>query len=201
VKILNSATEVEPEKETNGLSMVGVGSGTVVEDITVNYSNDDGVEIWGGTVNLENVSIANCTDDHLDVDSMYVGTVKNLEIDATIGYAAIEMSGNGTLLTLDGFTITVDGFADDASAEGGIFFKKAGVGGKFYNGTINYTSAFAGAIYSQLVPDLDNIDFSNVVINTTTGHDFVNKTDADTDGADEIKEIFDADVTNVINYN
>ncbi len=38
VKILNSATEVEPDKETNGLSMVGVGSGTVVEDITVDYS-------------------------------------------------------------------------------------------------------------------------------------------------------------------
>ena len=65
-------------QETNGLSMVGVGSGTVVENITVDYSNDDGIEIWGGTVNMTNVTISHCTDDHLDVDSMYQGTVKNL---------------------------------------------------------------------------------------------------------------------------
>ncbi|MBT8344326.1 MAG: hypothetical protein KJO45_06385 [Sulfurovum sp.] len=203
VKILNSATEVDTDQETNGLSMVGVGYGTVVEDITVDYSNDDGVEIWGGTVNLENVSISNCTDDHLDVDSMYVGTIKNLEIDATIGYAAIEMSGTGTVLTVDGFTINVDGFADNASAEGGIFFKKDGVGGKFYNGTINYTSAFAGAIYSQLNPELSNIDFGNVVINTTVDHAFVNRTDDATDGADEIEAIFDdgGAAGNVVNYN
>ena len=204
VKVLNSATEVEPDRETNGLSMVGVGSGTVVEDITVDYSGDDGVEIWGGTVNLENVSISNCTDDHLDVDSMYVGTIENLTIDATMGYAAIEMSGTGTVLTLDGFTINVDGFAENTSAEGGIFFKKAGVGGKFYNGTINYNTAFAGAIYSQQIPELTEIDFGNVTINTTGAvgdYDFVDQTDDATDGAAEIKAIFDANVTNVVNYN
>ncbi len=204
VKIFNSATEVEQDKETNGLSMVGVGSGTVVEDITVDYSGDDGVEIWGGTVNLENVSISNCTDDHLDVDSMYVGTIKNLNIDATMGYAAIEMSGTGTVLTLDGFTINVDGFAEDASAEGGIFFKKAGVGGKFYNGTINYNTTFAGAVYSQLIPELTEIDFGNVTINTSGAigdYDFVDRTDDATDGATEIRAIFDANTTNVVNYN
>ena len=204
VKILNSATEVEVDRETNGLSMVGVGSGTVVEDITVDYSGDDGVEIWGGTVNLKNVSIANCTDDHLDVDSMYVGTIENLVINASNGYAAIEMSGTDTVLTVDGFTITVDGFAEDSSAEGGIFFKKAGVGGKFYNGTINYNTAFAGAIYSQQIPELTEIDFGNVTINTTGAvgdYDFVDQTDDATDGAAEIKAIFDANVTNVVNYN
>jgi len=204
VKILNSATVVELDKETNGLSMVGVGSGTVVEDITVDYSNDDGVEIWGGTVNLENVKIAHCTDDHLDVDSMYQGTVKNLEIDATMGYAGIEMSGNDTILTVDGFTINVDGFQNPDKAEGGIYFKNAGVGGKFYNGTINYTSTYAGAIFSAEIPKEENIDFGNVVINTTGAegdYDFVDKTDPATDGADEIKAIFDANNTNVVNYN
>ncbi|GIT98753.1 hypothetical protein [Sulfurovum sp. TSL1] len=190
VKILNSATETGLSQETNGLSMVGVGSGTVVEDITVDYSNDDGIEIWGGTVNMTNVTISHCTDDHLDVDSMYQGTVKNLVINATMGYAGIEMSGTDTVLTVDGFTITVDGFAIPDSAEGGIFFKKSGVGGKFYNGTIIYRSASAGAIYSQQDAKLSNIDFNNVGIYTDIGNTFVNKTDAATDSADEIKNIF-----------
>ncbi len=200
VKILNSATETGLSQETNGLSMVGVGSGTVVEEITVDYSNDDGIEIWGGTVNLTNVTISHCTDDHLDVDSMYQGTVKNLVINATMGYAGIEMSGTGTVLTLDGFMINHNSYAAGVGEfEGGIYFKKAGVGGKFYNGTINYNSTDGAAIYSAKIPDLANIDFGNVEINTVSG-DFEDQTDPTTDGADEIRAIFDGNTSNTINY-
>ena len=104
----------------SALGSSGVGSGTVVEDITVDYSDDDGIEIWGGTVNLTNVTISNCTDDYFDIDDGYNGTVKNLVINTTTGNAGIEMSG-ATSATFDGFTITT---GDTQAKEGGIFFKK-----------------------------------------------------------------------------
>jgi len=167
VKILNSGITMAEDKEINGLSFVGVGSGTVVEDITVNNSDDDGVEIWGGTVNLTNVTISNCTDDYFDIDDGYSGTVKNLTIvQDSMGNAAMEMSGD-TAATFDGFTITQN-YSDK---EGGIFFKKDGIGGHFMNGTVtdsNMVGEEGGAIHSQGVADTANISFENVTLEGTS---------------------------------
>ncbi len=145
VKILNSGIAMEKDKEINGLSLLGVGSGTIIENITVDNSGDDCIEIWGGTVNLSNIFITRCEDDYFDVDDGYSGKVKNLNIVATIGNAAIEMSGY-TYATFDGFNIIQNG----SDKEGGIYFKKDGVGGHFINGRVidNVDDAY-GAIHSQ----------------------------------------------------
>ncbi|MGC9352130.1 MAG: hypothetical protein ACP5D3_09080, partial [Sulfurovum sp.] len=175
VKILNSGITMDVDKEINGLSMVGVGSGTVVENITVDLSDDDGIELWGGTVNLTNVTITRCTDDYFDIDDGYSGTVKNLNITTTTGNAAIEMSGS-THATFDGFNIVQNGSAK----EGGIYFKKDGIGGHFLNGTItdNVDDTY-GAIYSMSADgvsdtvDAANVSFDNVAIDgTSTGDRF-----------------------------
>jgi len=172
VKILNSGITMEQDKEINGLSMVGVGSGTVVENITVNKSDDDCVEIWGGTVNLTNVDVSECTDDHFDIDDGYAGTVTNLTVTQTTGNAGIEMSGT-TAATFDTFTITQNGSAK----EGGIYFKKDSIGGHFKNGTVtdNVDDSY-GALYSKSADgtsdtvDQANISFLNVTLNgTSTG--------------------------------
>jgi hypothetical protein len=188
VKILNSGITMDTDKEINGLSMVGVGSGTIVEDITVEYSDDDGIELWGGTVNFKNVTVSHCTDDHFDIDDGYSGTVKNLVIHAEDGYAGIEQSGD-TYATFDGFTITVD----DQTGEGGIFFKKDGIGGHFKNGTIIYNATASGAIYSQGIADIANTSFENVAIKAASGKAFVNKDNNDTaNSADELETLFAA---------
>ncbi|MDM5272453.1 hypothetical protein PGH07_09700, partial [Sulfurovum sp. zt1-1] len=126
VKILNSGITMDVDKEINGLSMVGVGSGTVVEDIRVDLSDDDCVEAWGGTVNVTNVTATGCTDDHFDIDDGFSGTVRNLNISTTSGNAGIEMSGT-THATFDGFNIV----QNVSAKEGGIYFKKDGIGGHF----------------------------------------------------------------------
>ena len=162
VKILNSGITMAEDKEINGLSFVGVGSGTVVENITVDLSDDDGVELWGGTVNLSNITISRCTDDHFDFDDGYSGLVTNLVINNTMGNAGIEMSGN-TAATIDGFNITMT----DTAKEGGIFFKGSGIGGTLKNGTITYMvpDNGYGAIHSNdLNIDADNTSFENVSI-------------------------------------
>lgn len=131
VKILNSGITMETDKEINGLSLIGVGSKTVIDNITVDYSDDDGIESWGGTVNMSNITISNCTDDHFDIDDGYAGTVKNLKITQTSGNAAMEMSGT-TSATFDGLTIV----QNKSGKEGVVFFKGAGIGGHFKNASI-----------------------------------------------------------------
>ncbi len=190
VKILNSGITMDVDKEINGLSMVGVGSGTTVENITVDLSDDDGIELWGGTVNLTNINITRCTDDYFDIDDGFSGTVSNLNITTTTGNAAIEMSGTTTAI-FDGFNIVQNGSAK----EGGIYFKKDGVGGHFKNGTIsdNVTDTY-GAFYSKSADgvsdtvDAANISFENVTIDGTS-------TDARFTGtsAATIEAIYDAD--------
>lgn len=194
VYILNSGITMAEDKEINGLSFIGVGSGTVVEDITVDYSDDDGIEIWGGTVNLTNVTISNCTDDYFDIDDGYNGTVKNLVINTTTGNAGIEMSG-ATAATFDGFTITT---GDTQAKEGGIFFKKDGIGGHFKNGTIIHNGGQItahGAIHSQGVADIANVSFENVAITSDAGLDFTG------DSAAELEVEFNAGTGNTVTFN
>lgn len=59
--------------EIQGLTLGGVGSGTVLENIEVYASGDDGVEFFGGTVNLKYfVSVFN-SDDAIDWDQGWRG--------------------------------------------------------------------------------------------------------------------------------
>jgi len=164
VQILNSGITMEQDKEVNGLSLVGVGSGTTIDHLTVNKSDDDCVETWGGTVNFTNVTLSECSDDHFDIDDGYAGTVKNLVINQTTGNAGIEMSGT-TAATFDGFTIT----QTKSNKEGGIYFKKDGIGGHFKNGkVIDNSSDGAGAINSKGTADVANISFENVKLEGTS---------------------------------
>ena len=168
VNILNSGIRMEQDKEINGLSFIGVGSGTVVEDITVDLSDDDGVEIWGGTVNLSNVKITRCTDDYFDIDDGYSGTVRNLVINTTTGNAGIEMSGD-TAATFDGFSITTGA---TQAKEGGIYFKKDGIGGHFKNGTVIHNGGQLtadGAIHSKGTASIANVSFENVTLTSSAG--------------------------------
>lgn len=65
------------EKEFNGLSFFGVGSGTTVENVEAYHGADDGFEFFGGTVNTTNlISIGN-EDDQFDWTEGWSGTNTN----------------------------------------------------------------------------------------------------------------------------
>ena len=53
--------------------MAGVGNGTVVEFIQIYNSSDDGIEIFGGNVNLRRIVINGADDDGLDTDTGWRG--------------------------------------------------------------------------------------------------------------------------------
>lgn len=77
VAIKHTGYKVENDKELNGLSLLAVGSGTTIENVAVIGSSDDGIELWGGTVNLTGVYVYNAADDSLDTDLGYTGTIKD----------------------------------------------------------------------------------------------------------------------------
>lgn len=77
VSIRHTGTQIGGGDELQGLTMGGVGSGTVIENIELLGSNDDGIEIFGGSVDVTNLLIANHKDDGIDLDEAYKGTITN----------------------------------------------------------------------------------------------------------------------------
>lgn len=78
VSIRHGGAFLEAESQINGLTLAGVGSGTVVEYVEVFACRDDGIEVFGGTVNMKYMVAAFCGDDSFDFDQSWNGTVQFL---------------------------------------------------------------------------------------------------------------------------
>ena len=64
--------------KSNGITLGGVGNGTVIENIEVVANSDDGIKFFGGTVNVTNALVWACGDDLIDIDqTSYSGTLNN----------------------------------------------------------------------------------------------------------------------------
>ncbi len=79
--------------ELNGLSLGGVGRETDIDHVEIMNNVDDGVEIWGGTVNLKHISIWNVGDDSFDVDEGWRGKAQFVFI--VQGYSLDAKQGSG----------------------------------------------------------------------------------------------------------
>ena len=72
-----TGAKINGESEFNGFSFYTVGSKTKLENLVVKYGFDDGVEFFGGTVNLTNILCVNIADDMFDFTGGYTGTITN----------------------------------------------------------------------------------------------------------------------------
>ena len=89
--------------ELNGLSLGGIGRATEIDHVEIMNNVDDGIEIWGGTVNLKYFSIWNIGDDSLDIDQGWRGKGQFGLI--VQGYSVIAAQGSGigdNAIELDG---------------------------------------------------------------------------------------------------
>ena len=77
ISIRHGGALIGEGNEVNGLTLGGVGSGTVIENIEVVANVDDGIEFFGGTVNASNLLVWAQGDDALDIDQGYSGTIDN----------------------------------------------------------------------------------------------------------------------------
>jgi len=67
--------------DLNGIGFMAVGSNTVVDHIQVHNNDDDGIEMFGGAVNLKHVVLTNVRDDSIDWDEGWQGNVQFAIVD------------------------------------------------------------------------------------------------------------------------
>jgi len=130
ISIRHGGALIGEGNEINGLTLGGVGNGTIINNIEVVANVDDGIEFFGGTVNASNLLVWAQGDDALDIDQAYSGTIDNaliilgdfsdhaFEIDGPEGSA----TGSFTLqnATIIGNTTTENGeYADYRSGATG----------------------------------------------------------------------------------
>ncbi len=76
VRIEYPGIVISLNNEINGLTLGGVGRGTTIDHVQVSYSNDDGIEWFGGNVNAKYLVVLGATDDDFDTDFGYSGKVQ-----------------------------------------------------------------------------------------------------------------------------
>lgn len=103
VSIRHGGTNIGEGNEINGLTLGGVGSGTVIDHVEIISNADDGVEFFGGTVNCTHMAVAFCGDDAFDFDMGYQGKGQY--------WLAIQANDKGNLIA------ELDGSPDHAPAK------------------------------------------------------------------------------------
>jgi len=167
----NTGIAVQQDKEINGLSLVGVGSGTKISDITVNRSGDDAIEIWGGHVELTNVTIAGTGDDGFDNDDGWQGSVDGLSVSGFTN-SGLELSGI-THATYTNVEINATGNVATSDRGGAIYLKGTSIGGYFFDVNIidNQDNGY-GTIVTDAA-DLAHLEGGVTVISGTNTAGFV----------------------------
>ena len=95
----HGGNEIAADNEINGLTLGGVGNGTEIDFIEVFANSDDGIEIFGGTVNITHAVVAFQGDDAIDVDESWDGFIQyafsiQQDISDEIGDNAVEYDGS-----------------------------------------------------------------------------------------------------------
>ncbi len=103
VVVKHTGAQVGNGDELNGISFGGVGSGTVVENLQVYSTFDDGVEMFGGSFDITNLVAVYVRDDSIDIDEGYNGTITNALVvqSEADGNHCIESDGLGSYSSLD----------------------------------------------------------------------------------------------------
>lgn len=128
VSIRHGGALIGEGNEINGLTLGGVGNGTVINHVEVVANVDDGIEFFGGTVNASNLLVWAQGDDAIDIDQAYSGTIDNAVV--VLGAAsdhAFEIDGpEGT--SVGSFTLnnaTIIGSLDTENGEYADYRSKA----------------------------------------------------------------------------
>lgn len=106
VVIKHTGNQIGTGNELNGVTFGGVGSNTIVNNLQVYSTFDDGIELFGGAVNISNFVALYARDDSIDIDSGYRGTITNALVIQSAGDANHCIESDG-----------IDGFSGKTAAE------------------------------------------------------------------------------------
>lgn len=121
ISIRHGGSNIGEGNEINGLTLGGVGSGTIIEYVEVVGNQDDGIEWFGGTVNVNHALVWYAGDDAIDTDQSWGGTLDNFVVIGA-GDKLFELDGpEGTLAathTLINGSVRATVADDDVEAAG-----------------------------------------------------------------------------------
>lgn len=183
VVIKYSGFEVEVDKELNGLSLASVGSGTTINNIAIIGSEDDAIEFWGGTVNVDGLYIYNAGDDSIDTDQGYTGTISNVYVEQTAAGVSDEIDSR--CIEADGFDATESGpFSSIPVLQNAILDcvgravrLREGTGYVFNNVQVNVTASTDTTVAAMRITDAHTFADGNI---TTAGPGLAIKNNVDT---------------------
>jgi len=171
VRVEYAGHEFSPENELNGIAFQGVGNGTIVDHIQVHMNLDDGIEMFGGTVDFKYAITTNIGDDGFDWTDGWIGRAQFLVCqqrgdDADNGFEADNSAENNDLTPRSNPTIyNVTLVGDPAMTFGeesdiGLLLRE-GTAGEIYNVivmgfkdaglAIDHTATFTQATLGNLV--------------------------------------------------
>ena len=127
ISIRHGGALIGEGNEINGLTLGGVGNGTTIDHVEVIANLDDGIECFGGTVNISNALVAYQGDDGIDLDQNYSGTISNFVVINDNGDEALEIDGpEGSTYTTGLFTLSNGSiWTTNDNGSGGDFKSKA----------------------------------------------------------------------------
>ncbi|PQV48449.1 hypothetical protein CLV33_105309 [Jejuia pallidilutea] len=80
VRIEYAGGAIDGNSELNGLSLYAVGNTTTIDYVQIYEGSDDGIEFFGGTVNVSHLSVVNSEDDSVDWTEGYIGTITDVYV-------------------------------------------------------------------------------------------------------------------------
>lgn len=110
VRVEFAGIEFSPDNELNGIAFQGVGRGTIVDHIQVSFNKDDGIEMFGGSVDIKHAVLTNIGDDSVDWTFGWNGRMQFVIVqqrgdDADKGVEADNNGNNNDLLPRSNPTI------------------------------------------------------------------------------------------------
>lgn len=171
VSIRHGGANIGEGNEINGLTLGGVGSGTVIEHVEVVANQDDGIEWFGGTVNVSNVVVWNCGDDAIDTDQGWNGTLNNFAIISS-GNHAFELDGPEGTAYFGNHTI-MNGYIQMSNA----VFTADDIINTDDNSNVELSNLYFTALQDgQRINRINaaNVSFNNIYLDTTAD-DLINR--------------------------
>ncbi|WP_448211981.1 hypothetical protein [Colwellia sp. MEBiC06753] len=200
--------EIAPDNELNGITFGGVGAGTTVDYIQVHANADDGVEFFGGAVDIKHLVLTGNQDDSIDWDNGFRGRLQHVFVQhaANAGEAnrAIEADNDGSTPdkdpmsnpTIANMTIIGNNF-DTADQDSEGIYLREGTSTSIYNTVVTGPEEMGECLEFEAGQTVTNAEsgmivFQNTTMACTNGENFKNAGDFD------LAAWFSAEPTNMI---
>ena len=188
VRVMHGGFEIAPDNELNGVTFGGVGSGTTIEYLQVHKNADDGVEFFGGNVDVKYLVLTDIQDDSIDWDNGYQGRIQYVVVkqaaDDSDANRAIEADNDGSNPAIEpqsnpsiaNVTIIGNNFDGEDDSEG--VYLREGTGAQLANFIITGPAGMGecfeieGSTESQTNLGDGTTTFTNSVIACENGENF-----------------------------